>query len=30
LPKRRFQLWRAYFDIHDYRRNPLGRGAWPH
>ena len=30
LPKRRFHLWRAYFDIHDYRRNPLGRGVWPH
>jgi hypothetical protein len=30
LSRRRFRFWRAYFDIHDYRRNPLGRGAWPH
>jgi hypothetical protein len=30
LSRRRFRFWLAYFDIHDYRRNPLGRGVWPY
>jgi hypothetical protein len=30
LSRRRFRFWLAYFDIYDYRRNPLGRGVWPH
>ena len=31
LPRRRFGFWTAFFDIHDYRRNPWGKkGIWPY